>query len=82
MERTYPRRGQFGVVRTKGFVPAVIRLMTRSQVNHAFIYTREDCIVEAEGTGARHARPSEYAGHLVATSDIPLTAREARAVAS
>jgi cell wall-associated NlpC family hydrolase len=74
------RTGQFGVVRTQGFVPQVIRLMTRSQVNHAYVYVTNDTIVEAEGHGAQHSRASKYDGALKAESGYDLDAGEKAAI--
>lgn len=77
-----PRTGQFGVVRTKGFVASVIRLMTRSQVNHAYIYISEDHIVEAESYGAVTSKASKYADSVTAESDWCLAPSEAREIAA
>lgn len=53
--------GQFGVVRTKGFYGEMIRLGTRSQVNHAFIVVDDDgTIVEAEGGGVQVSHLTKY----------------------
>lgn len=76
------KTGQFGVVRTKGFVPAVIRLMTRSQVNHAYIYVNETHVVEAEGQGAIVSKASKYDGSLHPESEIPLTNGERTRIAA
>lgn len=54
------RVGQFGVVRTKGLAGWAIRLGTRSQVNHAFIYVGGGEIVEAQPGGARVSKASKY----------------------
>lgn len=52
----------------------VIRLATRSQVNHAFIVVDASHIVEARPTGAALKPISEYADHLVVFNDTePLT---------
>lgn len=72
--------GQFGVVRTKGFIPMMIRLFTRSQVNHAYVYVDETHIIEAEGHGAVPSLASKYDGHQKAESDYPLTAWQQRQV--
>lgn len=69
MTRTHPRTGQFGVVRTPGFAAWVIRLFTRSQVNHAYIYITENMIVEAKPTGAVMSRASIYDGAEKAESN-------------
>jgi cell wall-associated NlpC family hydrolase len=72
------RAGQFGVVRTNSVAAWLIRLGTRSQVNHAFVFIDEDFIVEAEGTGAVISRASKYADMTV--SHFPLTDAEAAAI--
>lgn len=69
MATSHPRTGQFGVVRTTGFVAAMIRLFTRSQVNHAYIYISEDHIVEAESYGAVTSKASKYDGAVKAESN-------------
>jgi hypothetical protein len=54
-----PKPGDFGVVRTPGLAGAIIRLATRSPVNHAFVYIGADhgalggYIVEAAPGGVR-----------------------------
>lgn len=73
--------GQFGTVRTTGFVATMIRLMTRSQVNHAFVFVGDGQIVEAMGRGAQVTSAHKYDGHLVATSQLRLTIEEAERVA-
>lgn len=73
----HPRTGQFGVVRTKGFFPWLIRLMTRSQVNHAYIYISENHIIEAETYGAVTSQRSKYDGHVTAESNFWLIPGEA-----
>lgn len=47
-----PRVGDYGTVRTSGVPAALIRLGTRSPVNHAFIYAGNGRIVEAQPGGA------------------------------
>lgn len=75
---TTPAPGEYGVVRTKGFVAWAIRLFTRSQVNHAFIVLEDGhSIVEAQAVGAVVADLSKWDGHLIVYSRIhanPLTA--------
>lgn len=72
--------GQFGVVRTKGWVQAVIRLATRSQVNHAFVVVSDTEIVEAQGQGAIVSPLVKYANHEVAYSSVDLTQDEADSI--
>lgn len=69
-----PAPGQFGVVRTKGFVQAMIRLFTRSQVNHAFLVLDGGKVIEAQTAGAIINPLSKYDGHEVVYSRITLTA--------
>lgn len=53
--------GTIGVARYGGFLPWLIRAVTRGPVNHAFIATgRGDVIVEGEPGGARLGKASEY----------------------
>lgn len=73
----HPRTGQFGVVRTKGFVPWMIRLFTRSQVNHAYVYISETYIVEAQRIGAVMAKATKYAESERAESNFWLMPDEA-----
>lgn len=61
--------GSYGVVRTGGFMGKVIRLATRSQVNHAFVVIDDTHIVEARPTGAKVKPLSEYDGLLVVYND-------------
>ena len=74
------RTGQFGVVRTNSLAAWLIRLGTRSQVNHAFVFIEEDRIVEAEGKGAVISHISKYDGALCPVSDFALTDTEQAAV--
>lgn len=67
-----PKPGEFGVVRTSGWFPQAIRLLTRSQVNHAFIVLEDGhSIVEAQAVGAVISDLSKWeTGHLVVYSRI------------
>jgi hypothetical protein len=71
--------GDYGVVRTTGFVPWCIRLLTRSAYDHVFIVIGADGngdydIVEAEPAGARYAKLSEYEGYdMLFNTGEPLT---------
>ena len=49
-----PEAGDFGVVRTSGFVAWAIRVVTRSKYNHAFICMGDGSVVEAQPGGAVH----------------------------
>lgn len=78
---TTPMPGEFGVVRTTGWFPQLIRLFTQSQVNHAFIVLEDGhSIVEAQRVGAVISDLSKWeTGHLVVYSrihDTPITAAE------
>lgn len=57
---TPPRPGDYGVTRTGGFVGWVIRIVTRSDYNHAFVVLDSERIVEAIPKGARVGRLREY----------------------
>ncbi len=59
-----PDLGEFGVVRTNGWAGLGIRIITRSTVNHAFVYVGDGLIVEAQPAGARLAPASLYPGAL------------------
>jgi uncharacterized protein YycO len=50
---TPPSPGDIGVVSSPGWVAAAIRWITRAPVNHAFIYTGNNRIVEGWQTGVR-----------------------------
>lgn len=56
-----PQLGDFGVVATKGWFPWMIRLVTRSKVNHAVVYVGGGRVIEAQPGGAR----------LTPAADIP-----------
>lgn len=75
-------KGQYGVVRTHTPIGWLIRLATRSQVSHAYIYITEDLIVEATWAGAviTHASKFEKATSLHPVSRFPLTPAEQDAV--
>lgn len=74
-----PELGDFGVVRTNGFLGRLIRVVTRSSVNHAFVYVGGGQIVEAEPAGARLAPVSEYP--TIVWAGWPLTGPQQTAVA-
>lgn len=87
-ETNQPSVGAFGVVRTSSFVAPFIRLLTRSQVNHAFViiakHTKSNdwLILEAQSKGARYALLSKYADKEVVFSSFDMTPRERRDVVS
>jgi hypothetical protein len=60
MAADYPPIGSFGVTATKGFVAWMIRLLTFSRYNHAFIVGPRGIIVEAQPGGARFSHVSRY----------------------
>lgn len=55
-----PRIGDYGVVKTKGWMGWLIRVGTASRWNHAFIYIGNDQIVEANPTGVSISPVSKY----------------------
>lgn len=55
-----PEPGEFGVVRTGGWAGWLIRVVTRSTVNHAFVYICNGLLVEAEPSGARYGYADAY----------------------
>jgi uncharacterized protein YycO len=62
----WPAAGLYGVVKTSGFVPWVIRRATHSQFDHAFVILEDGAIVEAEPGGVRAGHLSEYSGCRIA----------------
>lgn len=55
-----PKPGDFGVVKTSGFIGRLIRIGTASRWNHAFIYVGDNQIVEANPTGVEISPVSRY----------------------
>jgi len=55
-----PRIGDYGVVKTSGWVGKLIRLGTASRWNHAFIYIGNGQIVEANPTGVEISPVAKY----------------------
>jgi len=51
MKEYYPRKGDYGVVKTNGWLGLIIRIGTVSRWNHAFIYIGDGKIVEANPKG-------------------------------
>jgi uncharacterized protein YycO len=76
-----PKLGDYGVVATGGFWPRVIRLVTRSSVNHAVLYIGSGQIVEGEPDGARIVDWREY-GDAVRWSSVQLTRPQREAIAA
>jgi len=62
-------RGQFAVVRTSGIVARLIRLVTRSKWNHAFLLLDDNLYVEANPSGATYGR-SPYAIQELSNLDL------------
>lgn len=59
MKEYSPRKGDYGVVKTKGWLGFIIRVGTVSRWNHAFIYIGDGKIVEANPTGVE-IQPIRY----------------------
>jgi YD repeat-containing protein len=55
-----PRPGDYGVVKTNGFIGRLIRLTTTSRWNHAVIYIGDGALVEARPTGVTFGKVDEY----------------------
>lgn len=72
-----PLPGDYGVVRTTGFVAACIRLATRSPANHAFIYVGAGQIIEARPEGARWGTIVPYPHVRWSTHELTDVQREA-----
>lgn len=66
-----PLPGDFGVTATPGFGSWVIRVVTRSKYNHAFVVIGAGQCIEGEPGGARYNRLANYP-HAVYSS-FPLT---------
>lgn len=75
-----PELGAFGVTRTNGWAAPWIRLITRSTVNHAFVYVGNGQIVEANPSGAAVGNVSEYP-HAI-WSHMALTDQQRHAIAN
>lgn len=81
------RTGQFGVVRTHTTMGWIIRLFTRSQVSHAYLYVDEHHVIEATWNGAViNSSPKfekEAPGELHPVSNLALSpAQRERVVAA
>lgn len=75
-----PELGAFGVTATTGWKAWVIRAVTRSTVNHAFIYVGNGEIVEANPSGAAWASVDKYP-HAI-WSHTALTTQQRHAIAN
>lgn len=67
-----PVAGDFGVTSTSGWVAWVIRTVTRSSVNHAFLYLGAGSILEADPNGGISPGTSNEYPQAV-WSDVALT---------
>lgn len=56
----WPAAGLYGVVKTSGLVPWIIRRAGHSWADHAFVILEDGAIVEAEPGGSRIGHLSEY----------------------
>jgi hypothetical protein len=72
-----PQPGDYGVVRTGGIIARLIRLVTRSRYNHAFvIVSNAGWIIESARKGARRSDLSAYANEDVLFSHECLDATQ------
>lgn len=60
MSEYKPKRGDYGVVKTTGWIGFLIRLATMSRWNHTFIYLGAGMIVEANPRGVEVSPASKY----------------------
>jgi hypothetical protein len=65
--------GQFAVVATPGLMARLIRIVTRSKVNHAFLLVAPGRIIEAEPGGAAESDMANYDGMPIWWSAIALS---------
>ncbi|ACU71769.1 hypothetical protein Caci_2860 [Catenulispora acidiphila DSM 44928] len=80
--RGLPPVGVYGCVKTGGFVPFMIRALTKSWADHVFISIGDGQIVEAEPGGVRIRDVSEYAGCRIEYNTAePMTDMQRAAVA-
>lgn len=70
--------GDFGVTETSGFGSWVIRVVTRSKYNHAFVVVGAGQCIEGEPGGARYNKLANYP-HAVYSS-LPLTGPQRAAI--
>lgn len=75
----WPAAGLYGVVKTSGLVPWVIRRATHSQFDHAFVVLEDGAVVEAEPAGVRLGHLSEYYGCRIAINSAEEMSVEQRA---
>ena len=74
------RPGDFAVVATRSRIGWLIRLVTRSPYNHAFVYLGGGRIVEAESPGAVISPLVDYDGRPVLWSNLTLTDTQRAAI--
>lgn len=65
----WPAAGLYGVVKTSGLIPWIIRRATSGWADHAFVIAEDGVIVEAEPGGVRLGHLSEYYGNRIAIND-------------
>jgi uncharacterized protein YycO len=68
-----PVPGDFAVVATPGIMARLIRLVTRSTVNHAFMLVAPGRIIEAKPSGAQVVLLANYDGMPQTWSDMDLS---------
>jgi len=68
-----PTPGDFCVVATPGIMARLIRIVTRSTVNHAFILVAPGRIIEADPSGAKETDLARYDGMYQVWSDMDLS---------
>ncbi len=73
-----PDLGDFFVVRTEGWAARVIRVVTRSDVNHAGVYVGDGRIVEAQPAGAAFNQVDAYPN--ARWSHVPLSGVQRQAI--
>lgn len=83
MSNPAPPAGVYGCVQTRGFLPWLVRTVTRSWANHVFIVIDGGRIVEAEPGGVRIRYRFEYDDCRVEYNDVePMTADQRAMVAT
>lgn len=56
----HPIFGDYFVTRSNGWLPMMIKLITRSPVSHAGIYVGDDRVIEARPSGAGYADVAQF----------------------
>jgi hypothetical protein len=75
------RPGDFGVARTRGVIGWLIRWVTASPVNHAFVCVAEGQIVEARWRGAQAGHVRDYPQAIWSDDAVPVTDAQRAAIA-